>query len=150
MSCTLIKVANSSPPFLPPIFCPSSPSHPPTAGSHSSDLSAMKDSTATSSRQIRNQVYPKKRPTPHRDGVQKSRCRDLPSTYSRRTPAIIKAELQRQRQREAQLEAFRREGIYIEEEYRDEIEFYMHEMEVCLQQNFLSRDSVLIGDSVTR
>ncbi len=48
-------------------------------------------------------------------------------------PAAIKAELRRQRQREAQLAAFRREGIYLEEEYRDEIEFYMHEMEVSVQ-----------------
>lgn len=37
-----------------------------------------------------------------------------------------------QRQREAQILAMRREGIYLEEEYWDEIKFYMHEMEVSL------------------
>ena len=97
----------------------------------------MKDSVPSSSRASRNQFYPKKRPTPHRDGITKSRTKDLPSTFSRWTPAVIKAELQRRNQREAQLAAFRREGIYLEEEYRDEIEFYMHEMEVRLIYAFL-------------
>ena len=45
---------------------------------------------------------------------------------------MIKAELQRQRQREAQLAAFRKEGIYVEEEYCEEICFYMRQMEVSL------------------
>ena len=61
-----------------------------------------------------------------REGIE-SRCKETPS---RRTPAAIKAEIQRLRHREAQLAAFRREGIYVEEEYREEICRYMHEMEV--------------------
>ena len=36
------------------------------------------------------------------------------------------------KQREAQISALRREGIYLEEEYREEIERYMLEMEVRL------------------
>ena len=35
-----------------------------------------------------------------------------------------------QRQRIAQISALRREGIYLEEEYHEEIRAYMHEMEV--------------------
>ena len=34
------------------------------------------------------------------------------------------------KQREAQISALRREGIYLEEEYREEIQRYMLEMEV--------------------
>lgn len=129
MSSTSIRVANSSPLPPPSSFSPSSPSLPSASDSPSSGILTMKDSVPSSSRASRNQFYLKKRPTPHRDGITKSRTKDLPSTFSRRTPAVVKAELHRQRQREAQLEAFRREGIYIEEEYREEIEFYMHEME---------------------
>jgi len=36
------------------------------------------------------------------------------------------------RQREAQMALLRREGIYLEEEYREEIRHYMYEMEVRL------------------
>lgn len=36
-----------------------------------------------------------------------------------------------QRQRQAQITALRRQGIFLEEEYREDIRFYMHEMEVC-------------------
>lgn len=43
---------------------------------------------------------------------------------------MIKAELHKQRLREAQLAAFRKEGIYVEDEYREEICFYMRQMEV--------------------
>ena len=43
---------------------------------------------------------------------------------------VLRAELLRIKRREAQLAAFLKEGIYVEEEYRDEICFYMHEMEV--------------------
>ena len=90
----------------------------------------MKDVSVTSTRASRNPLYPKKRPSPLRDsGVQKSRYRDLPNA-TRRTPAMIKAELHKQRQREAQLAAFRKEGIYVEDEYREEICFYMRQMEV--------------------
>ncbi|TDL28667.1 hypothetical protein BD410DRAFT_712394 [Rickenella mellea] len=98
----------------------------------------MKDITA-SSKQGRNLFYPKKRPSPHRDGVAKSRSKQTPPSNSAyRTPAIIKAELQRKR--EAQILAFRREGIFIEEEYRDEISFYMHEMERYTMSSATSMD----------
>ena len=93
----------------------------------------MKEVSSSSIRNVRNnQLYPKKRPSPHRDGVQKSRCKDTPPSIARRTPAAIKAEIQRLRLREAQLAAFRKEGIYVEEEYREDICYYMHEMEVSL------------------
>ncbi len=50
---------------------------------------------------------------------------------ARRTPRHAKAALlQQQRQREAQIQALRREGIFIEDEYMDEIHRYMLEMEV--------------------
>ena len=48
----------------------------------------------------------------------------------RKSPRVTKTEILVQRQRETHLLAMRREGIYLEEEYRDEISFYMHEMEV--------------------
>lgn len=92
----------------------------------------MKDVSSSSTRAARNSLYLKKRPSPLRDaGVQKTRCRDL-ANAPRRSPAVIKAEMQRQRQREAQLAAFRKEGIYVEEEYREEICYYMRQMEVSI------------------
>jgi alkylated DNA nucleotide flippase Atl1 len=36
-----------------------------------------------------------------------------------------------QRRRELQLAALRREGILLEDEYREDIRYYMYEMEVC-------------------
>lgn len=94
------------------------------------DILKMKDLPASTARHIRTQLYPKRRPSPHRDGITKSRARDSPYTHStRRTPAAIKAEL-RQRERAAQLRAYHRNGIFVEEEYREEICYYMHEMEV--------------------
>ena len=35
-----------------------------------------------------------------------------------------------QRQRELQVLALRKQGVLLEEEYRSEIQFYMHDMEV--------------------
>lgn len=94
----------------------------------------MKD-LSSASKHSRNNLYPKKRPSPLRDGVSKSRCKESPvANASRRTPAAIKAELVRLQHRQAQLAAFRREGIYLEEEYREEICCYMHEMEVSLRR----------------
>lgn len=49
----------------------------------------------------------------------------------RRSPRTAKPD-EVQRQREAQIHAMRRQGIFLEEEYQDEIKFYMHEMEVSL------------------
>lgn len=90
----------------------------------------MKDITTASNRHTRNSlIYPKKRPSPH--GISKAhRSPLLPAPgANRRTPRSIKATLI-QRQREAQISALRREGVLLEEEYRDEIRYYMHDMEV--------------------
>ena len=99
----------------------------------------MKD-TSVSSRHIRNNpLYPKKRPSPH--GVAKSRKSQSPLTLSvvavaaaaaasRRSPRAAKVESVLQRRRELQLAALRREGILLEDEYREEIRYYMYEMEV--------------------
>ncbi len=91
----------------------------------------MKD-VSNSVRVPRPSAYPKKRPSPH--GVSKARKQQSPlypaQAVVRKSPRGAKAEALVQRQREAQILALRREGIYLEEEYRDEIRFYMHEMEV--------------------
>lgn len=130
MSSSPAQVADPQP--SPPSSVPCSPrSNAHISASISPVSPTMKDLSASTSKQIRNHFYPKKRPSPHRDGVSKSRCRQSPAVHNaHRTPAIIKAQLQRQR--EAQILALRKEGIYIEEEYREEICFYMHEMEVSL------------------
>ena len=49
----------------------------------------------------------------------------------------------RQRHRQAQLLAYRREGIYIEEEYREDICYYMHEMEVRSDSSFVNLNTLL-------
>lgn len=96
----------------------------------------MKD-TSTSSRHSRNNpLYPKRRPSPY--GVTKSRKSQSPLTLSvvaaaaasRRSPRAAKMESVLQRRRELQLAALRREGILLEDEYREEIRYYMYEMEV--------------------
>jgi hypothetical protein len=75
-------------------------------------------------------VYPKKRPSPH--GISKSHKSPLlpANGLARRTPRSAKVAMIQQRQREAQIQALRREGIFLEEEYRDEIRYYMLDMEV--------------------
>lgn len=122
-------VASSPPPIIP-----------------SSDLVSdlivdMKDVSSSSSKHTRTSVYPKKRPSPH--GVSKSRKQSSPalpsagkSSACRSTPAV-KAALQQRRQREAQVLALHREGVLLEEEYREEIQFYMHQMEVSFN-SFIS------------
>lgn len=103
--------------------------------SHSSPPSAspgtMKD-VSNSSRAARPSAYPKKKPSPY--GVSKSSRRQSPlyppHSLIRKTPRAAKAEQIAQRQRYLQISALRREGIYLEEEYHDEIRGYMHEMEV--------------------
>jgi hypothetical protein len=91
----------------------------------------MKDVSTTSTRQARHAlVYPKKRPSPH--GISKSHKSPLlPVTgVPRASPRAAKAALlNQQRQKVAQLQAIRRESVYLEEEYRDEIRRYMHDME---------------------
>ena len=90
----------------------------------------MKDVSNSSRASSRPSAYPKKRPSPH--GISKSRSKQsplYPAQVTRKSPRAVKADLAH-RQREAQILALRREGIYLEEEYRDEIQYYMHEMEV--------------------
>jgi hypothetical protein len=94
----------------------------------------MKDITS-SSKNVRASVYPRKRPSPH--GISKSRGqKDSPPLYPshsnmRKSPRNVKAEQIARKQREAKLSALKREGgAYLEEEYREEIQRYMYEMEV--------------------
>ncbi|GLB36317.1 putative cyclin family protein [Lyophyllum shimeji] len=90
----------------------------------------MKDVSTASHRHSRNSlIYPKKRPSPH--GVSKSHKSPVlpPNGPARRTPRSAKAAILQQRQREAQIMALRREGVLLEEEYREEIKYYMHDME---------------------
>jgi len=98
----------------------------------------MKDTSVSSRHSRNNPLYPKKRPSPH--GVTKSRKSQSPLTLSvvavaaaaasRRSPRATKMESVLQRRRELQLAALRREGILLEDEYREEIRYYMYEMEV--------------------
>jgi hypothetical protein len=98
----------------------------------------MKDTSVSSRHARNNPLYPKKRPSPH--GVAKSRKSQSPLTLSvvavaaaaasRRSPRAAKVESVLQRRRELQLAALRREGILLEDEYREEIRYYMYEMEV--------------------
>lgn len=110
----------------------SSSSHP-IAGfthSHPGISSEMKD-VSNSSRASRPSAYPKKKPSPY--GVSKASRRLSPlhpAHAIRKTPRAAKAELVAQRERYLHISALRREGIYLEEEYVDEIRAYMHEMEV--------------------
>ncbi|KAH8120140.1 cyclin-like protein [Phellopilus nigrolimitatus] len=100
----------------------------------------MKDVSSTSTRNARNQLYPKKRPSPHRDAIQKHRGASSPNSVPRRTPTSIKVRLHFVRQRETQLLAYRMEGIFIEEEYRDEICAYMHTMELYTMSSASAMD----------
>ncbi|EKM60977.1 uncharacterized protein PHACADRAFT_247236 [Phanerochaete carnosa HHB-10118-sp] len=91
----------------------------------------MKD-ISNSVRTARQTVYPKKKPSPY--GVSKSRRHQQsplcpPQAVVRKSPRGAKTEHAVQRQREAQILALRREGIHLEEEYRDEIQEYMQVME---------------------
>ena len=90
----------------------------------------MKD-VSNSVRAPRPTAYPKKRPSPY--GVSKSRKQTPLCTVQevvRKSPRAAKAEVAAQRQREAQILAVRNDGALLEDEYRDDITFYMHEMEV--------------------
>lgn len=84
----------------------------------------------SSYRVSRNVAYPKKRPSPH--GISKSHKTPIlgPPPPGRKLPYSAKSALLQQRQREAHLAALRRQGVLIEEEYREDIRLYMHEMEV--------------------
>ncbi|KAF9478039.1 cyclin [Pholiota conissans] len=102
----------------------------------------MKDVTST--RTSRNSlIYPKKRPSPH-GGISKSHSNKSPllpaNGLARRTPRTTKVALIQQRQREAQIQALRREGIFLEEEYHDEIRYYMLDMERITMSSTQSMD----------
>lgn len=99
----------------------------------------MKD--VTSNRHSRHSlVYPKKRPSPH--GVTKAHKSPLAplNGIARRTPRSSKLAHLQQRQREAQIQALRRDGIFIEDEYMDEIYRYMLEMERYTMSSTQSMD----------
>ena len=89
----------------------------------------MKDITSTRHSRL-SLVYPKKRPSPN--GILKAHKSPLVplNGVPRRTPRNSKLAHSQQRQREAQIQALRRDGIFIEDEYMDEIYRYMLEMEV--------------------
>ena len=109
-----------------PLNCISSPSV-----VHSSDTIRLDMKDVASNRHSRNSlIYPKKRPSPH--GISKSHKSPLlpANGLARRTPRSTKVALIQQKQREAQIQALRREGIFLEEEYREEIRYYMQDMEV--------------------
>lgn len=89
----------------------------------------MKDISISSYRGSRKVAYPKKRPSP--TGIFKThKTPGGPLAPSHKSPYSAKAALFQQRQRDAQIAALRRQGVLLEEEYRDDIRYYMHEMEV--------------------
>jgi hypothetical protein len=101
----------------------------------------MKDASTTTRHSRHAQVYPKKRPSPH--GISKSHKSPLmPSNgVPRVSPRVAKAVLlQQQRQKTAAAQAVRRESVYLEEEYRDEIRRYMHDMERSTMSSTQSMD----------
>lgn len=89
----------------------------------------MKDLSSSSRSSRYNALAVKKRPSPH--GIQKRKYAS-PATaapaYGHSPRARMEAAIRRQR--ELQLIAWKREGIYLEEEYYDEIQRFLHEMEV--------------------
>jgi len=91
----------------------------------------MKD-IASSNRQSRNPlIYPKKRPPPY--GIQKaSKSPSLLTSYACRSPRSARFALIQQQQRLRGTQFCRKECVLLEEEYRDEIRYYMHDMEVSL------------------
>lgn len=91
--------------------------------------SDMKDISTSCCRSSRKVAYPKKRPSP--TGI--SKIHKTPGGLlapSHKSPYSAKAALLQQRQRDAQIAALRRQGVLLEEEYRDDIRYYLHEMEV--------------------
>ncbi|KAJ3550242.1 hypothetical protein NM688_g5098 [Phlebia brevispora] len=116
----------------------SSQSIPPVSDPVIQSSPSMKD-VSNSVRAPRPTMYPKKRPSPH--GVSKSRKQSplYPAqAVVRKSPRAAKTDMLLQRQREAHIVAMRRDGIYLEDEYRDEIRFYMHEMEPRWTNNLKS------------
>ena len=112
--------------------------------------SVMKDISTSSYRSSRNVAYPKKRPSP--SGISKAHktpaLGHLPA--GRKFPYSAKATLLQQRQRDAQIAALRRQGVLLEEEYREDIRFYMHEMEVSVMQKDIEFTRLISAMSVNR
>ncbi|KAI6133184.1 cyclin-like protein [Pisolithus croceorrhizus] len=100
----------------------------------------MKDISISSYRSSRNVAYPKKRPSPH--GISKSHKTPLlgPPPTCRMSSYSAKSVFLQQRQREAQITALRRQGVLLEEEYREDIRLYMHEMERYTMSSSQSMD----------
>jgi len=99
----------------------------------------MKDLSSSTKHNRNSLVYPRKRPSPN--GISKSRKSPLlPSQAGiRKTPRSAKTALAlQQQQREARIIALRKDGILLEEEYRDEIRHYMHDMEVGPARSLVS------------
>ncbi|PCH33563.1 hypothetical protein WOLCODRAFT_135192 [Wolfiporia cocos MD-104 SS10] len=87
----------------------------------------MKEASSGVSRASRHHAYPRKRLSPH--GILKSRKHSpgYPHPGARKTPRAVKADRIAQRQREVHLAALREPPR--EDEYKDDIRHYMHEME---------------------
>ncbi|KAF9240939.1 cyclin-like protein [Melanogaster broomeanus] len=100
----------------------------------------MKDISTSSYRNSRNVAYPRKRPSP--SGI--SKAHKTPALGSlmapRKSPFSAKAALLQQRRRDAQIAALRRQGVLLEDEYREDIRFYMHEMERYTMSSSQSMD----------
>jgi hypothetical protein len=98
----------------------------------------MKDISATHSKlaHARNTVYPKKRPSPHRDGASKHSSSQPPRKPAQ--PPRVSSEVQRQRALDMLI---RREMVLTEEvEYAEDIERYMHEVERATMSSAHSMD----------
>ncbi|THH20244.1 hypothetical protein EW146_g1092 [Bondarzewia mesenterica] len=103
---------------------------PPVSGLIALSAVNMKDLSTSVARASRSNIYPKKRPSPN--GISKSRKQSSPSTSistARKSPRTARMEHTLQRQREQQLAAMRRDGVLLEDEYREEVRYYMLEME---------------------
>lgn len=105
----------------------------------------MKDIQSSSKHSARNQVYPRRRPSPY--GITKSQKPSPlypPLLTTRKSPRTSRAEQLARKERDAQIARLRREGVYLEEEYRDDIRQYMYEMEVSCLSFFITPPSPLI------
>lgn len=98
----------------------------------------MKDTTLSSRTSRHNLAYPKKRPSPH--GVQKRKHQSPALPFSSRRSPCSRSDHSFRRQRELQIATWRREGIYIEEEYFDDIQVYLHEKERDTMGSMTSMD----------
>lgn len=100
----------------------------------------MKDISISSYRSSRNVAYPKRRPSPY--GISKSHKTPIlgPPPACRLSTYSAKSTFLQQRQREAQITALRRQGVLLEEEYREDIRLYMHEMERYTMSSSQSMD----------